>query len=303
MSTELLRRLSVLLAVLVVVWLGLSVLRRARSDRAEELRIAGLDTAAVTAVLIARPGESVILAREGGGWTVNGQPAAPDLVAELLRQLGDTAARGELVAESAGSHGRLGLDSASAKRVTVRAGERELAGYLVGNRGSSWERVYVRLPGRDRAYELRSGVGEAVERQAEGWRDKTILRLSADSIGAVEVTRGRVRYTVSRADSVWVIGGQPADSGAVGRWLQQLTGLQASGFPSAEEAAGADFARPKRTLVIRDRGGRVLADLALDSVAAGFLVRKAGQSVVFRIDWWSADQVVPADSALRRGLP
>jgi hypothetical protein len=39
--------------------------------------------------------------------------------------------------------------------------------------------------------------------------------------------------------------------------------------------------------------------LAFDSTANGFWVRAGEDSVVYRVDTWSADRLVPADSTLK----
>jgi len=299
MSTVQLRRLAIGLGVVVAIWLGLSLLRRSGTDRRTGFRAITFDRASVTTVVIGQPGDTLTLARVAGGWTVNGLPAATDLVERLLADLTDSAATGEIVAESPSSHARLGVDSAGARRVTVHAGERLLAQYLVGNRGVTYGTVYLRQENDPRVYQVKSGLTEAVSRSPDDWRDKRILTLATDSIGAVDLRRGGSRYAVERSDSSWRVGGSPADTSAVDRWLSQLGSLTASGFASTGAADSADFTRPDRTLRIRDRAGREVAALVFDSIAGGFLVRRDGSATVFRIDSWTADRMVPSDSTLR----
>jgi len=299
MSTVQLKRLAISLGVVVVVWIGLSLLRRSGTDQRAGFEATTFDRSTVTTVVIGPPEDSVVLTRVTGGWTVNGLPAASDLVERLLSDLTDSAATGDLVAESPSSHGRLGVDSAGAKRVTVRSGDRVLVQYLVGNGGATWGTVYLRRENDAKVYQVTSGLTEAVSRALDDWRDKRILALATDSIGAVESSRGGSRYGVERSDSGWTVGRAPADTAAVNRWLSQLGSLTASGFASAGQVDSADFDRPDRTLRIRDRAGREVAALAFDSIAGGFLVRRDGSATVFRIDSWTADRVVPSDSTLR----
>lgn len=300
MTSEQLRRLAIGLGVLVVVWAGLVFLRRSGADQVEAFSSTDFNPAAVTEVAVTRALDTVRLIRQGSAWTVNGFPADSIRVAQLLSILADSTAGGDLAAESPGSHARLGLDSANARRLTVRTGDRIALNYLVGNRGPGYESVYLRRAGEDRAWLVQSGLAEAAGRSVDDWRDRRILVLASDSIGAVEITHGRSSFTLSRTDSVWVLGSAPADSAAVARLLGQLAGLTATGFPAAAEADSADFARPDRAIRIAGRNGMSLARLVMDSTAGGFLVRQEGQATIFRIDSWTADQLTPSAASLRR---
>ncbi len=299
MSTEQLKRLAIGLLIVLAVWGGLSVLRSSEDDAVESFRPPRGDSAAVTAVVIAKPGDTISLARSEGGWTVNGFAAAANEVNQLLGGLADTAGAGEVVAESPASHSRFGVDSASARRVTVRAGDKILSSYLVGNRGSSFGTVYLRRDNDNRVYQMKSGLAEAANRELDDWRDKRILSLAADSIAGVDVRRGRTSYSLARTDAGWRLGKAPADSAAVARLLTDLGNVAASGFPTPAQTDSANFARPERALRVRGKAGQVLAELAFDSLASAFLVRQEGKETVYRMDPWAADQVTPTDSALR----
>ena len=299
MSSAQLRKLAAGLVILLLVWAGVSFARRSGGDKPETFRPTRLDRAAVTSIVIAGPGDTVTLARTGAAWTANGFPAAADLVDQLLADLADTTATGEVVAENRSSHERLGIDAAHAKRLSVRGGDRVLLTWLVGHRGTSYASVYLRRENEDRVYEVKSRLADAAERRLDDWRDKRILAVAADSVGGLDVSRGKKSYSVERAGSGWTLGGAPADSGAMSRWLSQLGSLSAGGFATPAQAEAADFAKPDRTLRIRGRKGGVLAALAFDSTAGAFLVRLEGKPTIFRMESWAADQITPADSTLR----
>jgi hypothetical protein len=299
MSAEQLRRLAIGLVILLVVWAGVSFARRTAGDKVEAFRPVRVDRAAISEVVIAGPGDTVTLAKQGAAWTVNGFPVAADLVDQLLADLADTTVTGEVVAENRSSHERLGLDAAHAKRLTVRAGAKVLLTWLIGHRGSDYASVYLRKENEDRVYEVKSRLANAAERRVDDWRDKRILAVAADSVGGLDVRRGRKGYSVERAGSGWTLGGAPADSAAMSRWLSQLGSLQAPGFATPAQTEAADFGKPDRTLRIRGRKGEVLAALAFDSTAGAFLVRLEGKPTVFRLENWTADQITPVDTSLK----
>jgi hypothetical protein len=140
------------------------------------------------------------------------------------------------------------------------------------------------------------------EKDLDAWRDRRIASVKADSVRTVEVTRGTQRWTLSRADEGWRIGGAAADSGAVDRLLQGMGDVTALGFASDAQADSLDFAHPKRTLAVLGAARDTLLDLLFDSTASGTWVRRggAGGGPVYRLDFWRVDQLTPADSTLRK---
>lgn len=299
MRPDQLKRLGMVLGVLLVLWGGLTLVRRAGGDRAEPYSPPRVLRGEVTRMIITRPDDTLTLARTDSAWTIDGLPAATDLVDQLLDAVTSDSIGGELVAEQPESHARMGVDSTGGKRLSVRSGDRVLAEYLVGSRGSSWGTAFVRLKDDDRVYQLKSGLAEAVERPLNEWRDKRILAVSPDSIGAIEVQMGRTRFTAERSEKGWLLSGAPADSGAMNRWLSEVSNLSANGFPAEGQADSADFAKPDRTLRLRGRTGEPVATLIFDSGPTGYLVRRDTLSTVFRIDTWTARQLFPDAATLK----
>jgi hypothetical protein len=54
---------------------------------------------------------------------------------------------------------------------------------------------------------------------------------------------------------------------------------------------------------LRDATGIPLLELELDSTSGGFWLRRAAGAPVYRVSEWEADELVPADSTLRRRTP
>jgi hypothetical protein len=302
MSSEQLRRIAIALGVILVVWVGLRVVRGIARDEGESLPAPSVDRAAVDAIVLARPEDTIRFAKQGSGWTVNGFPAAPTAVTDLMNAVADTAAASELVAESPSTHERLGVDSAHARQVTLLSGEKPLYTLVIGKRGPNWESAYVRKPQGSNVYQIKGRLVELAERRVDDWRDKNIVQVPADSLGAIEVARGARSFTLTRADSVrWTLaGGGATDSSRVQSLLSQFSRLEASGFASSAQADSADFAKPDRLIKLLARGGRPLATLFLDSTSGGFWVRRDSLPTIYRIDSWVADQLTPTDSSLRK---
>jgi len=298
MNTQTLRRLGIILGVLLLVWAVMSLTRRARQDTEQRFALTRFDPKSVDQIIIARNSDTSRFTRQGASWTVNGHPANGVFIDELLRSLSDTTARSELVAENASSHQQLGLDSASARRISVRQGSTTLSELLVG-RGGTYGSAYVRKPGQNAAYQLTGSLSESADRAADDWRDRTIAKIDADSIASVEVHRGKTSYTLTRAEKGWLLGSAPSDSGAAANLVNSFRSIEAAGFATAAQADSASFSPPDREVRVTGKGGQMLVALTMDSTANAFWVRKAGDPTTYRLETWTANQLTPADSTLR----
>lgn len=300
MSGESLKRLAIALLALLVVWVGLTLFRNAGKDSQGRFAMPKVDQAAVDRIAIHRGSDTVQLVKVGTGWTVNGLAASSSLVTQLFEAMADTASRSELIAESATSHQRLGIDSATAKRLLFRQGDKGVAEVLIGSRGSSYESVYLRLPGSDEVYQVKGRLFELVERQVDDWRDKRVVAVEPDSVAGVEVVRPKESYTLAKVGTSWTLDGAPADSSAVASLLNQYRALDAGGFATRAQEDSADFTRPDLTIRLKGPADRVLAAIAIDSAMAGFWTRREGNPTTFRLDSWVIPQLAPAKGSFTK---
>lgn len=301
MNPAQLRKLGIALGALLLLWLGLVLIRRLRSDQPTTMVVSKVNQAEVDTLVIDRKEDPVRLTRKGAGWLVNGLAASTSAVEDLLNALADTAAHGELVAENASSHERLGVDSTNGKRVTAKKGGTTLFTYLVGKRGSNWESGYLRRPGENPVYLLKGRLVELAERRIDDWRDKRIAAALPDSVTEVEITRGKKSYLLKKSDKTWTFtDGGATDSTGVASLLNQFKTLDGSAFATTAQADSTDFAKPERQVRLRGSGGRPLFSLAMDSTLGGFWVRRDSLPTVYKLDSWRADQLTPIDSTLRK---
>lgn len=301
MNADTLKRLALGLAAVVILWAIAGGVRRSQRDADQRLALARLDPKAVDGATLTKGSDTLRFTRQGSGWAVNGHPANGAFVEAMLAAVGDTAAPSELIAESVSSYAGLGLDSASAVRLSVHVtGSTRPIVLLLGHRGGTWGTVNVRLPDSGGAYQVKGALADIVDRPLDDWRDKTIARVPTDSVASIVVGRGRTTYALTRGNRGWSIDGRTADSSAVANLLNQLKDVRASGFATAAQAGALDFAKPARTIRITSVAGKGLLSLAADSMASGFWVRTDGDSTVYRMDSYTFNQLGPADSTLRK---
>lgn len=299
MSASTLLRGLALLAALLIVWGALRVFRGGVGDTPTGLEVPRLTAADVDRVLI-EAADTARIERAAAGWAVNGHEAAADKVTDLISAITDTGLSTELVARSAGSHARLGVDSASGRRVRFLKGDRVLLDLVLGNQGRAYQTAYVRRAGEDEVYLLRGRLAAIVDADVDGWRDRRIGGVTGDSVFGLRLERGGRATALTRAEGGWRLGGAPADSAAVAQLLSRLAEITASGFATEAQADSLDFDRPDRRLVVTGSRGDTLLGLAFDSAAGGIWARRLTGGPVFRLDSWRFDELTPADSVFRK---
>jgi hypothetical protein len=295
-----LRRLAIALVVAVFLWGLVEVIGRS-GDVVEEVQLLPpIQVAEVELVTFTSDGDTVQLVRgDGERWAVNGVPASPKEVDALMAALAEGMS-GDLVARNPESHARMEVDAEGAKHLGVQRGNQTLGELLVGAAGRAYRSAYARRPGADEVYLVDGEVVPMFDRSVNDWRDKRVVVMVADSIGEIEVRRGRARYRLVRADSGWSVDGRPTDSTRVQRLVDALASWEVpvTAFATPEQADSADFRRPERSVRVLSLGGTELAAVMFDSTDGAFWARRDGDATVYRIYSWKTNELTPADTSL-----
>jgi hypothetical protein len=299
MSARNLIRLAIALLVLLALW-GAVALGTKRGDVEQRFRISGAAAQDVDTVTFAGVRDTIVLARAGTGvWRANGHPADRRMVEDLLTSLADTAASGDLVAETPASYAQMGLDSASAKHIRAVGKGKTLTDVIVGKAGRVYGTGYVRPSGELRVYLVRTALPSLASRPLDEWRDRRIGGTSKDSISRVEVQRGAKRYALVKQGGGWALmPGGATDSTAIASFLAGLGSIQATGFATPAQADSLKFKPPKRQLAVVGADGKPRMRLIFDSTKSGMWARADTGSTVWRLEPWGADQITPAESTL-----
>jgi hypothetical protein len=302
MTGKQLVRLAVVLVVLLLLWGAAALARRRETvDTSDRFKLPKITRNQVDSIRITRAGETTILVRQDSAtWRVNGHPASPTAVNDLLVALEDTAPPAELVAERAASHAGLGVDSASGAHVQILSKGKLLADLFSGRRTRDLDGGYLRYAGKNETYAVQGRLAEVFGRSSDEWREHRIAAVPSDSVGALEITRGRVSYSLKREGKAWTLGARgTADSAEVAGLLGALSQLDAAGFANRAQADSAKFNPPDRRLRVLRKDSKPLLTLAFDSTASGFWVRPDTGSTIFRLESWTVDRLTPADTAVR----
>jgi hypothetical protein len=291
MSTAQLKAIAIGVALLVLVWGASEVVSRRPERATPALRLPALAAADVDTIAIAHGADTIMLAKQAAGWTVNGFAAATSGVNELFDALHDSTTH-ELAAQNPSSFARMGVDSVAGRVVRLAGRGKTLATLIVGGHGPEFDAFYVRFPGDTHVYLWHGRLATLVARATDDWRDRVIAALPPDSITEIEIQRAGARLLLRKQGTKWTLaGGVTVDSAAAARLVGSLRSVTAAGFATPRQADSLRSARPRRSVVVRGPGQRELLALAFDSTAAGFWVRRA--NTVYRLDAWQVDQLTP----------
>lgn len=257
----------------------------------------GVRPESVRNLRIAAPAETLRFVRRSGGWEVNGYPADSSAVSRLLEMM-ETAEVDALVSRNPRNHPAMGVTADSARALTVEPTSGEGRLLYVGRRGPVSRSAFARVEGADEVYLLRGFRRDALTRDLDRWRDKTLVRVDSSEVGSVGFRRDERRYRLVRAEAGWEVDGAPADSGAVVSLLEALR--ETRGFAFAPDTVQVES--PQRELVVRTRRGDTLVSLRLQQRREGgaYDVARSGSEEVWKLGSTDADRLVPTWTSLGR---
>ncbi len=311
MSGRQLKSIFGVLAGLLILYGAVRLLGGNRTGPGDGADIGGAVGTDVDLIRVRGPGEgdSVRLARSGDSWTVNGYPADTSLVREAIDGL-DTARAGRLVARSASNHARLGVSEDSTRSVSVGPATDPDVEFYLGRGGPDGR--YVRFPGGDDVFTVAPASVRSLSRGVDEWRDRLIAAVDTGSVIRILIRRrdeaGERELNRVAIDTavVWQENEVPVDTAAVQGLLRTAADLRASGFPSDPVAFAVDFEEPSGVLEMFDSdelgAAPALSLLFLTAPdARDFLVRRADDPLVFRLETFNVERLLPERATLFPG--
>jgi hypothetical protein len=302
MSERALKQLVGALAVVVVLWLAVTLVSRAgdgsigpSGDLAAFFD--GVSADAVSEVRILRPADTIVLSRVAEGWSVNGFRADSGSVARFFQTL-EGAQAGNLVAANPANHDRMGVSADSARTLELEVGS-QTRSLLFGGTGPRPSTIYARQPGADQVYLVEGALSSHLQRQLDDWRNRRMLAIDTGRVARIAVQRGDDAYTLVRGDSVWTFAdGGAARESQVRSVLDELAGgLVASRFVADDDSLAA---RPQGgSTVAFSEQGDVLVEVTVGEGTGERWAMVAGDSVRYRLPAFRVDLIVPTLESVR----
>ena len=252
----------------------------------------------VEEIVLRSPSDTLVFSSKSGRWLiVTPVEAEADSIrlGGLLRDL-EELSFGAVVSTNVDRHGRYGVDS-TASSILVRSGD-DARVLVVGNTGSDYRTVYMRLGEDDRVFSSDGRI--SVDAVADTWRDRTIISVPRDAVLRMEVDAEDQRFVLLREAAGWQVeeAGDvaAADSSAVERYLQRFAPLKGNGFV---DQAAFDAASPWSRITFETVGGSVQG-IEIRETATGLLARRPGTPDVLTVSSGTKNSLVPEASTLRQ---
>jgi len=302
MTTKQLIRIAAVLIAVVFLW-SLAAILRNGGDTVERTSVLGpFVEEQIDQIEISSSAETFFVTRDGEQWLANGFEADRDRVREFFGAVGE-AVEGTLVARSPSSHSRMGVDG-SVKRLRVFQSGQVVADLYIGNRGRSFNSVFVRVVDQDPVFLIEGSLVSLINRNLRDWRNKRIVEIDGKDIRAFEFARADTAYRIQATDGTWEFAtGDPTDSLLVVSFLRKFNPLVAQGamFATPEQVDSLDFENADRRLLIEGANGVLLAELLFDEASdeSGFWVREAAGGTVYLVMTYKANEIVPLDNTFQ----
>lgn len=256
--------------------------RLARTQAAAPQRVlAGFLPDTIDALEIRSASNAVRLLRTNGAWVVDlpsQPPADRALVEGVLQRISQL--RGPSVLNAAELRNRpqaareFGLNPPELSLVLVDGLSRSEV--FLGTRSLTGHQVYFQIPGTAGIFATDAGLLEALQRDAAGWRDTTLIPLQQIDFDRLRVSSASGTFSLARGttNGTWdIVDPRPAraDATRVNLLLRQLEFLPIVRFfpPSATSAIGLEDTglQPPRLTLTLARGTNEVYQLALGNLA------------------------------------
>ena len=257
------KTLSLIFAVLLAVSVITGFFGGRTSSEVFTTEITTFDPSQVNRIEIRKPDDDgIILFKDGGNWMVRTEtgnesyPAAGNLAGQTVDQFADLKVK-SLVTRDPEKFTRFRVDTTGTE-ITFMDGESELDKIIVGSPqilSQSEFNTYVRPAGRDEVFSVEGFLNASVNRELDGWRDKTVWNIGQNSITEIAFDYpADSSFVISRAEeNKWMAGADSLDESQTNRLLRQVSSLNANGFVNNATVSG--FGEALYTLHIRTEAG------------------------------------------------
>lgn len=221
----------------------------------EAASLPDLDGSAITSLVIARPDNAPItITRDGENWRITTPleaEADANVVRTAIEKLDELTAV-EVVARNPSNHERLEVDDAHGLRVTVRAGETEVADLIFGaTRGGN---TMVRVAGQDLVVSAEGAVRFAFDRDLSAFRNKRIVDVAPERVVGLSYQVGERALAFARTEEWALTAGEPIERFGAQRVqavAATLARMRATDFAAADVSeADAGLTTPEAVVTL-----------------------------------------------------
>ncbi len=295
MSKQTLNRIMKVFIGATLIWVLLILLNnqdqdsKSVSNRIKEV-FTDFDSTTVKTLKITSPDGGITeLTYLTDTWEVNGYASEEASLRKLWDAI-DEDNVGNVVANNAENHRRMGLSLDSTWVLEIINVDNQQSTILVGNSGPTFPSVFTRLVDQNEVVVISGELRSAVTQSLTEWRDKTITTTDTAAVKSILLDYGDETYRLERSDTTWVMNGETLDLAAMIGITAELSNMEASGFLD-ESQTPSDLNR--RRIVAMDESGKLLNQLILSGEGTTRHVQSLNSEVIFEVPSWKFSRIVP----------
>jgi len=231
-------------------------------------------------------------ASENGQWTVHspanlrGDTSKMEGIIEKLRTATMDPSAPETETKKAASLFASGAPIATIK-ATDAAGTQELQ---VRKSGDAY---FAKTSAMDGVFKVPNELGDAINKDAEDFREKQVFDFGAEDPDKVEFHDGSKAYFLTRSGEDWWSDGKKMDPVAVQEFLRVIRTL------TATKLAASGFSSSTLSLVVTSKDGKHVEKVDIAKSGTGYLAKRADGPALFVLDAKSVEDIQKAAGELK----
>ncbi len=246
--------------------------------------------------------EEIVLVKTGDeAWSLK-KPTEAKANASNVKSLLENLSKlslSELISPSKDEYSQWGVSDDKALHASFYKGEESVFDVYFGENGSRGQ--MTRLGNQDGVYAIKGFSKWLYERDAKGWRDKSMLKFDDKEVVRVEIKNPNGIFTFDKAGESWTgkHGKQAASAKPIEKFqaskvddlLRAYKALSAMDFGDGKPPGEVGLSEPHATVTIELKGGTGLHVLKLGAVAEGSnrWAMTNGSDQIYSVSSWSAD--------------
>jgi hypothetical protein len=229
---------------------------------------------------------------DDGKWTVRspanlrGDTSKMETIIEKLRTATMDPSTSDADIKKAASLFASGAPIATLK-VTDASGSQELQIRKAG------DAYYAKSTAMDGVYKVPKELGEAVNKDAEDFREKRVFDFAEQDPDKVELHVGSKGYFLTRNGEDWWSDGKKMDPLSVQEFLRSIRTLTAAKF------ATGGFSGPELSLVVTSKDGKRIEKVDISKSGSGYLAKRADGLALFGLDAKAVEDIQKAAGELK----
>jgi hypothetical protein len=153
---------------------------------------------------------------------------------------------------------------------------------------------YAKTTAMEGAYKVANELGDAVNKDAEDFREKRVFDFAEQDPDKVELHDGSKGYFLTRNGEDWWSGdGKKMDAVAAQEFLRSIRTLTATKF------ATTGFSGPALSLVVTSKDGKLVEKVDIAKSGSGYLAKRADGPALFVLDAKAVEDIQKAATGLK----